>query len=51
MMNAAERTSAWQDSRERVQAPAPDPKLIPKGDIVGVTVILLTCSYREAVCN
>lgn len=28
-------------------AEAPDPKKIPTNDIVGVTVILLTCSYRE----
>ena len=28
-------------------AEAPDPQKIPTNDIVGVTVILLTCSYRE----
>lgn len=28
-------------------ADPPEPKKIPTGDIVGVTVILLTCSYRE----
>lgn len=30
-----------------LQADAADPKLIPKGDILGVTVLLVTCSYRE----
>lgn len=28
------------------QADAPDPTKIPVGDVVGVTVLLLTCSYR-----
>lgn len=28
------------------QADPPDPSKIPEGDIVGVTVLLLTCSYR-----
>lgn len=30
----------------RMEAPAPDPSRIPKGDLVGVTALLLTCSYR-----
>mmetsp|Transcript_19495 Transcript_19495/g.24551 ORF Transcript_19495/g.24551 Transcript_19495/m.24551 type:complete len:218 (-) Transcript_19495:217-870(-) len=30
-----------------LQADAPDPKSIPQNDILGVTVILVTCSYRE----
>jgi len=29
------------------QAPAPDPSLIPAKDLMEVTVLLLTCSYRE----
>ncbi|KAG0351759.1 Histone chaperone asf1 [Podila minutissima] len=29
------------------QADAPKPELIPHGDIVGVTVILITCSYQD----
>jgi histone chaperone ASF1 len=29
------------------QAPAPQIDRIPKADVLGVTVILLTCSYRE----
>ncbi len=29
------------------QADAPDPALIPSKDIVGVTVVLLTCSYQN----
>ncbi|KAF9934395.1 Histone chaperone asf1 [Linnemannia zychae] len=29
------------------QADAPKPELIPHNDIVGVTVILITCSYQE----
>jgi histone chaperone ASF1 len=31
----------------RTQAEAPDVSKIPEEDIVGVTVILITCSYRE----
>jgi len=30
-------------------AEPPDPEKIPSGEVVGVTVILLTCSYREQV--
>lgn len=30
-----------------LQADAPDPSNIPQNDILGVTVILVTCSYRE----
>lgn len=30
-----------------LQADAPDPSTIPSMDILGVTVILVTCSYRE----
>ncbi|KAI9017785.1 histone chaperone [Gaertneriomyces semiglobifer] len=30
-----------------LEAPAPDPRKIPAEDVVGVTVILLMCSYRE----
>lgn len=30
-----------------LQADAPDPSRIPEEDIIGVTVILITCSYRE----
>ena len=30
-----------------LQADAPDPGSIPNSDILGVTVILVTCSYRE----
>ena len=29
------------------QADAPNPSLIPEGDLVGVTVVLLTCSYKD----
>lgn len=31
------------------QADAPDSSLIPSKDIVGVTVVLLTCSYQNQV--
>lgn len=30
-----------------MQAPPPDPKSIPTKDIVGVTVMLITCLYRN----
>ena len=30
-----------------LQADAPDPSTIPQNDILGVTVILVTCSYWE----
>jgi histone chaperone ASF1 len=30
-----------------LQADAPDISQIPEGDILGVTVVLVTCSYRE----
>ena len=30
-----------------LQADAPNPTSIPSQDILGVTVILVTCSYRE----
>jgi ASF1 like histone chaperone len=32
-----------------VQAEAPKADLIPAADLVGVTVILLTCSYKQSV--
>jgi histone chaperone ASF1 len=28
-------------------APAPDPAKIPKNELLGVTIVLLTCSYKE----
>jgi len=31
------------------EAPAPDPAQIPSGDLLGVTVVLLECLYRERV--
>lgn len=31
-----------------LQVDAPNPALIPSSDLVGVTIILLTCSYKEA---
>ena len=34
-------------NRFEFPAPAPDPKKIPKNEILGVTVVLLTCSYKE----
>lgn len=30
-----------------LQTDAPDPSLIPNNDILGITVILVTCSYKE----
>lgn len=33
-----------------MQADPPDPSKIPEGDIVGVTVLLLTCSYQGQEC-
>lgn len=30
------------------QANPPNPEKIPPADLVGVTVVLLTCSYRQA---
>ena len=30
-----------------IKAPPPDPTLIPQSDLLDVTVILLTCSYKE----
>jgi histone chaperone ASF1 len=30
-----------------LQADAPDSSCIPNGDIIGVTVVLVTCSYKE----
>lgn len=30
-----------------MKAPAPNPTLIPDTDILGVTVVLLTCSYMD----
>ena len=30
-----------------LQADAPDPASIPNSDVLGVTVILVTCSYRD----
>ena len=32
-----------------MQTDAPDPSKLPKDDIVGVTVILLTCLYQDKV--
>ncbi|KAI9093454.1 histone chaperone ASF1B-like protein [Phlyctochytrium arcticum] len=34
-------------SKFLLEAPAPDPSRIPSADVVGVTVILLMCSYRD----
>lgn len=31
------------------EAPSPDPKKIPQGDLLGVTVVLLECLYRDKV--
>lgn len=31
-----------------LEVPAPDPTLIPPADILGVTIVLLTCSYKSA---
>jgi hypothetical protein len=31
-----------------LQVPAPDPSRIPPADILGVTIVLLTCSYNGA---
>ena len=31
-----------------IQADPPEPSKIPREDAVGVTVVLLTCSYRKA---
>lgn len=31
-----------------LQVDAPKPSLIPASDLIGVTIILLTCSYKEA---
>jgi hypothetical protein len=33
------------------QADPPDPAKIPVADVVGVTVVLLTCSYRYIILN
>ena len=30
-----------------MQAKSPDPSQIPDEDLVGVTVVLLTCSYKD----
>lgn len=30
-----------------LQTDAPDPSLIPQGDLLGITVILVTCSYKD----
>lgn len=30
-----------------LQTDAPDPTLIPQSDIIGITVILVTCSYKD----
>ncbi len=30
-----------------MQTPAPDPEKIPSSELIGVTVLLLSCSYRE----
>lgn len=30
-----------------LQVDAPNPSIIPSSDIVGVTIVLLTCSYKE----
>merc|ERR1712013_496429 len=34
-------------NRFTFEAPAPDPKDIPNRDLLDVTVVLLTCSYRD----
>ncbi len=30
-----------------LQTKAPEPTLVPKNELVGVTVLLITCSYRD----
>ena len=35
-------------SDTELQANPPNPEKIPEADLVGVTVVLLTCSYRAA---
>lgn len=37
-------------TRCALQADPPDASLLPQDDIVGVTVLLLTCSYQGQVC-
>ena len=34
-------------NRFQLPAPAPNPTKIPKNEILGVTIVLLTCSYKE----
>jgi len=34
-------------NRFKFEAPAPDPTKIPESDLLDVTVVLLTCSYKE----
>ena len=34
-------------SKFLMEAPAPNPALIPDNDVLGVTVVLLTCSYAD----
>ena len=45
-------TTLWQVGPYKFvfQAEAPDPRRIPTHDILGVTVILLSCFYHEKVC-
>lgn len=31
-----------------LQVDAPNPSLIPSSDVIGVTIVLLTCSYKNA---
>ena len=33
--------------RFQFEGPAPDPSKLPQNEIVGVTAVLLTCSYRD----
>jgi len=43
-----ERGTSQADWAARTQAAAPLPSRIPASDLIGVTVILLTCSYNDA---
>ena len=38
----------WFNFGESMKANPPNPEKIPEADLVGVTVVLLTCSYRSA---
>ena len=43
-----ENISSSSSSSILFQANPPNPEKIPEADLVGVTVVLLTCSYRSA---